>query len=118
MKHMALAKQIYSPIPPLPSVDGWQGAPIDECGEGLVSLESLDCERIILHPVYYLEGLSGAISSMFLRESAAHRLMESANNLPKSLKLVVLDAWRPVEVQAELYHRAQVNLHESAPPFS
>lgn len=96
------------PIPVLQGVEGWQGIPIGECGEELVSVEHLRCERIVVRPVYFLASLHGAISQTLLRESVAHRLVEAANNLPSLFKLVVLDAWRPVEVQRELYEQTQI----------
>lgn len=65
---------------------------------------------IAVYPAYYHEGLSGARSDCFVRRSVADRLVEAAGLLPTDHHLVILDGWRPLEVQQSLYDRLKSQL--------
>lgn len=98
----------YPPVPdevradqPLP--------PLTECGEPLIPLSALS-DRISVYPYYYLDGHDGALSEAYLRQGAAERLREAAERLPQGYSLVVLDGWRPYQVQKSLYDRFKQTL--------
>lgn len=69
--------------------------------ERLVEIKSKD--NIIFSPVYYLNGIPGAISKCYLRETVAEKIINISNNLPNGYKLKIFDAWRPIEVQKYLF---------------
>lgn len=76
--------------------------PIHETGEPLVSLSNLS-HKIKVFPYYFHHNVPGALNNCYLREGAAQRLARAAEQLPARLTLVVLDGWRPYEVQLALY---------------
>lgn len=77
--------------------------PIHECGEALVSLSNLS-PKIKVYPYYHHAKLLGALTDCYLREGVAAKLLEAAEHLPTGCFFVVLDGFRPYEVQLELYH--------------
>ncbi len=89
--------------------ENWQQIPIRENGESLISLRGVH-PRIVVSPQYFLQKIRGASGDCFARETACQRLAAAAERLPGSLKLVIWDAWRSVEVQTQLYrdYRARV----------
>ncbi|RXT06532.1 M15 family metallopeptidase [Ammoniphilus sp. CFH 90114] len=84
---------------------------IQDCGEPLVTLEGIS-PRIKTYPYYYLHQVPHALEQCFLREGAAKRLVEAANYLPEGIDLLVLDAWRPFEVQHALYEMIREELRQ------
>ena len=109
-----------TPIPAIKDIKGWQKVPIQDGGEELVSIDFFCCDRIAIRPAYFLADIPGAIPEMFLRLSVAELLVRAANSLPNSLLLVVLDAWRPLEVQEALYKRTtlKIRARDTAQPNS
>ena len=95
-------------IPSLASVDGWKNVLIAECGEPLVQLSD---PRIEVDPQYFLQLQRGAINGCFVRKRVAEMLLRAAKELPKGRKLVILDAWRPVIVQQQLFESIRERLH-------
>jgi D-alanyl-D-alanine dipeptidase len=71
--------------------------------EPLVSIEHLDIQ--VLQSYYHL-GWEHAVVGAYVRSGVAARLAQVAENLPVGFGLAVLDAWRPLALQAELYHAA------------
>lgn len=63
------------------------------------SLSSL----IKTYPIYYKMGVKHSIPECFVRESVFEKLIQAAIKLPKGINLVVLDGWRPYEVQKCLF---------------
>lgn len=51
----------------------------------------------------YKGGLEGSTLAIFVREKVAERLMDAQSLLPRGLHLVVMDAYRTLEVQKALY---------------
>ena len=94
---------IKNTIPPCPSIDGWESVIIDECNEKLISLRKLSPNNIIVEPQYYLQGISGALEDCYVRETVGQLLFEATKKLPKGCRLVIWDAWRPIEVQQCLF---------------
>ena len=70
--------------------------------------------RIEVLANYHLAGWQNAVPGAWLRESALHRLAQAASALPKRWGFCVFDAWRPLDLQAELYHAAYD--HPGLPP--
>lgn len=71
--------------------------------EPLVSIEH---PRISVVEAYREAGWSAAQRGMWLRSSAMQRLANVADGLPRPWGLHVFDAWRPLDLQAELYTAA------------
>ncbi|MBI3283002.1 M15 family metallopeptidase, partial [Candidatus Curtissbacteria bacterium] len=90
-------------IPRIESVAGWKELPIIECGERLVKINDYAPEHIIVRAEYCERGLLWANRDQFLREGALRRLVMAAELLPRGMKIVVWDAWRPLEVQQALF---------------
>lgn len=76
--------------------------PIVECHEPLVDVREAD-HRLIVSPAYWNHGREHALPTCYLRESVLARLLDAANKLPGGWQLVVLDGWRPYELQTALY---------------
>ncbi|KIL40394.1 hypothetical protein SD70_14080 [Gordoniibacillus kamchatkensis] len=68
----------------------------------MVPLSNLS-PRIKVFPYYYHHNVTGAMNECYLRAGAAQRLVQAAGKLPKGLHFLVLDGWRPYEVQKALY---------------
>ena len=79
----------------------WGALPIVECGELLVTLK--ESPRLRLRPVYAELALSGASTTMQLRQGAAQRLEQALAFLPETLGVIVLDVFRPLVVQQALW---------------
>lgn len=74
---------------------------INENFEGLIptSLSSI----IKCYPIYHKMGLKNSIAECWVRSSIFDRLIAAASFLPKNITLVVLDGWRSVLIQEQLY---------------
>lgn len=96
---------MYNEIPKLPKVDGWKKVKILENEEPLIPLSLLGLNQIVLEPMYYKLKIKGSIDECFVRESVLTMLIEAVNKLPKNYKLVIWDAWRPIEVQEGLFEK-------------
>ncbi len=72
--------------------------------EKLIDACSLS-SKIIFDGTYHKSGIKGAVTTAYLRESAAEKLCCIANSLPPEMMIKIFDAWRPYEVQLELYRR-------------
>lgn len=91
------------PIPNTPMPD-WSRSgqiPIVECGEDLHPTSL--APSITTYPAYYKMGVPYAVPECFIRLSAYRRLLQAAKHLPSGVQMVVMDAWRPVAVQAHLF---------------
>ncbi|MBO8163630.1 MAG: D-alanyl-D-alanine dipeptidase [Brevibacillus sp.] len=75
-----------------------------ECGEPLVPLSDLS-DKIRVHPYYYHQGYTAAMQDCYLRQGAALLLKQAAEQLPDGYTLIVLDGWRPYELQMALYEQ-------------
>jgi len=87
---------------------------IEDSGEELVPL-SLMPERILVRPQYYIQKIKGALPECYIREGVYNRLVKVASNLPVGYKLLIFDAWRPVEVQISLFNKYYQELKEDMP---
>jgi D-alanyl-D-alanine dipeptidase len=105
-----------TPIPQLKKQD-WtaiRSMTIEECGEPLVPMNTMP-EVLINHPEYYIQGLSGSLPVCYARLSVFKKILEAAEFLPKGYKFVVLDAWRPIEVQQSLFDKFKIIVRERHP---
>ncbi|MCK9397051.1 MAG: M15 family metallopeptidase [Methylobacter sp.] len=111
-------KYTTNPIPPARSMNGWQAVPISKNGEPLADVTSFDPNKIIAIPKYYEWQIPGSLPICYVRESVGLRLALAANHLPDGWKLVIFDAWRPIEVQAFLYHKFVEDLRRKHPDWT
>jgi len=74
--------------------------PIRDDGEALVPLEL--CPSLDAWPAYFHLGVPGAVPGCHVRRSVFERLLAAVYLLPEGVRLVVLDAWRPLAVQSYL----------------
>jgi D-alanyl-D-alanine dipeptidase len=104
------------PISPLKKQD-WTAIrrmTTEECGEPLVPMNTMP-EVLINHPEYYIQGLKGSLPVCYARLSVFKKILKAAELLPKGYKFVVLDAWRPIEVQQFLYDQFKSIVRERHP---
>lgn len=71
--------------------------------EPFVDIEVFSGGRILVDMKYYSAGRRGAINRAYLRLEVAKRLLRAAENLPSGYRFKIYDAWRPYEVQKELF---------------
>lgn len=76
---------------------------VDACDEAMVEV---DHPSIVTIPAYLLGGWVHARPDQWLRSAVHDRLCAAAESLPDGFGLAVLDAWRPLELQVELYAAA------------
>lgn len=94
---------LLAPLPDAPEPD-WAAAfrlPIVDCGEALEPLGT--SQGFLVWPAYHRLGIANAPAECHARGGVFQRLLQAARLLPDSLRLVVLDAWRPFAVQQHLY---------------
>ncbi|WP_197281963.1 M15 family metallopeptidase [Dethiosulfatarculus sandiegensis] len=103
-------------IKPMPSLKPGEVAqhPIRENGEKLVPA-SLIPEKILARPEYFLQGLAHSLPECLVREGVLKRLIKAANLLPKGFKLVLLDTYRPVELQKLLFDKYLEEIRQKRP---
>lgn len=104
---------LYAPIAPIASVDGWKTLPIRECGEPLVALGPFSPHtRFFSDAIYFGEGnsspykrgeLQGTMITPFVRQGVAQGLERAAAHLPPEHAFLIWDSYRPLSVQAALY---------------
>lgn len=106
--------QLLRPIPlVLPDVSGWKEVPIEENGESLVPLGPFSPNSAIFTSSVYAgeksdspyaqHPLKGSLIAIFARDSIASQLITAQSMLPSGMHLLVLDAYRPLEVQQAAY---------------
>ncbi|MET1250152.1 M15 family metallopeptidase [Sporolactobacillus sp. STCC-11] len=72
-------------------------------GEQLVSMSGRS-KKIEIYPSYFLQGMPGTLSDLFLRESVADKLIRIAKKLPAEMHLILIDGWRSFETQSFIYN--------------
>lgn len=126
-----LYADIYEPIPiDAGNVDHWKQVEIKvvQNREPLVPLGSFsrDMGDILTSSVYFGEHnsspyiqeantINGSLLTLFTREGVAHRLLKAQQHLPFGHRLIVFDAYRPLEVQESLFHFYRKNLCNQMP---
>lgn len=125
-----LATDTYPPIPELDPIAGWKDLPIiktERSNEPLVPLGIFSAHRRILtssvyadehHNSPYHGGLEGSNIAIFAREGVVDKLERAASLLPRGHHLMVMDAYRPLEVQTTLYRHFEQNLRLQHPDWT
>lgn len=96
--------------------DEYKKVPIKENGESLIPLSTSN--QLVTYPFYAKMGIANAIPECFVREDVFEKLHHVAKRIPKGIKLVVLDGWRPFSVQQHLYDTLIIILKKSFPTHS
>lgn len=105
-----------SDIPETESMTGWKEVPVEESNQPLVCLNDLAREfPIRTFPQYFLQGIPNSLSSMYLREEAAKRLVYASMLLSRDYSLAIFDAFRPLEVQRSIFESFRNILEEQNP---
>lgn len=102
-------------IPIIKGVSGWKEIEIKECGEPLVLLNVRTPDKIVVDSQYYALGIDNASPNLYARQGVANRLVVAASLLPPYHKLLIWDAWRPLEVQQALFNNYLEKLRSSYP---
>ncbi|WP_417615535.1 M15 family metallopeptidase [Oceanisphaera sp.] len=76
--------------------------PIAENNDPLVPLGLVN-SPLRAYPAYFHQGVPGSLSECYVRRSVLFRLYKAARLLPAGIELVVLDGWRPLQVQQHLF---------------
>lgn len=105
-------------IPYIKNNEGWKEILLVPTEEKLVSLKGLREDKVKIKPMYYLQEINGAIDDCFVREMIMNMLLLASSKLPKGYKLVILDAWRPIEVQEALFQIYKEQFKNENPHFS
>ena len=72
--------------------------------EGMVDLSLYFGGEIQTESAYYNNGIAGATKECFVRLTVAKKLEKAIELLPNNFAFKVLDAWRPLCVQEQLYN--------------
>ena len=91
-----------------------QALPIEDCREELVPA-SLVPDKLLVHPIYFLNGIEGALPECYSRGGVLLVRLEAADLLPPGFRLVLLDGWRPVSLQSALFDKYCEELRETMP---
>lgn len=98
------SRPLVPDTPALPELDETDGSRvIDPVDEPLVAVRH---RRIRILANYWHAGWRHAVAETWLRRTVARRLYQVADALEPRWGLAVFDAWRPLELQAELYEAA------------
>lgn len=71
--------------------------------ETMVDLSDYFDGSVYIENIYYSKGIKGATNRCIVRTSVAKKLEEAIELLPQNITFKVYDAWRPLQVQEELY---------------
>lgn len=106
---------LYEPIKQSEKNGNWKSVPIIESYEKLVPLSRVSQNFVAFEPEYHLKGIPGSINECYLREGVLNLLEKASRNLPKGCRFMILDAWRPIEVQKYLFDNFVDSLVRQAP---
>ena len=115
---------IFKSLENLPRKDGWQTKPIEESGERLLAITGYENghatrihPRIFPHPIYFENGIVGALPVIYVRESVARALLDYINLLPDGYGIIAYDGYRPISVQQALFDDAYKKFGEETEVF-
>ncbi|MCL9675083.1 M15 family metallopeptidase [Acinetobacter sp. ACZLY 512] len=91
----------------IPQVDicDWEEVytcPILPDDEYLIEITDNFHPKIFVKPYYYEQDIKHALPRCYVRKSVAEKLILAAEKLPDDINLMLLDGWRPLELQQEL----------------
>ncbi len=75
-------------------------------------------DRVQVYSAYFNDGITGALETIYTRRSIMLKLQELITLLPQELGILVLDAWRPYEVQVALRNDFKAQLIAGSPSAS
>lgn len=96
----------------------WEHVRIEEDGEPLEPLEAGLISLETPHPYVALGAPYGAWSPWYLRRSVKGRLLDAQARLAGGWRLHLLDAWRPLAVQAFMVEHTDQLLRREAPELT
>ena len=76
------------------------------------------CEHWIAQPVYFQNGLLGALPEIWVRKGVLDRLVLASQALPTGFRLVLLDGWRPKSIQQFLFDKVRAETALQYPSLS
>lgn len=118
------------PIPEVAPLAGWKEVPLVETDlshEPLVPVGIFsDYRHIFSSSVYadehhnspYTDGLEGSNVAVFMREGVAKKLEKAAGMLPSGHHIMVMDAYRTLDVQGALYEQYEQGLRVKHPDWT
>lgn len=118
------------PIPEVAPLAGWKEIPLVETDlshEPLVPVGIFsDYRKIVSSSVYadehhnspYTDGLEGSNVAVFMREGVAKKLEKAAEMLPSGNHIMVMDAYRTLDVQGALYEQYEQGLRAKYPDWT
>ncbi len=96
------SNHILTPIPSQTLLDA-ASVPIIPKEEPLICISDTFRDLMVFQPMYYEQGIAGAIAEVYVRKTVADMLLTAAQLLPEGYRLKILDAWRPAAVQKGLF---------------
>jgi len=130
-ENSAKLEKLAAPVPlEVPGVEGWKEVPLEENGEPLVAIGPFSgnsFDRIFTSSIYFGERedspygrdtLHGALITTFARREVAEQVVEAEELLPNGRHIIVLDAYRTLEVQGSLYEQYLEALRSREPQMS
>ena len=90
---------------------------IYECGEKLVPL-SLAPDKILVSSQYFIQNINGSLPECYARETVHEKIVEASKLLPSGYRFVMLDCWRPLQVQQSLFDILKDNFNKMYPSGS
>lgn len=76
---------------------------IEPCDDPLICISDEFADKMVFQPMYYEQGISGAIPSIWVRKTVADKLERALSMLPDGYRFKIYDAWRPFLVQKSLF---------------
>lgn len=106
------------PIPPQTGFEWYQLEQISirDNQEKLVDTQTL--QHVKTRPMYFLQGITEALATCYVRETIAKKLEQISMSLPQGYHLVVLDGWRPLSVQQQLREAFLKDIQQRFPHLS
>lgn len=103
----------------------------NELNEPLVDISEYSNNTISVEMKYFEAKRNGAVNKAYVRKSVADMLIAAQGLLPEGFRLKIYDAWRPFEVQKDLYdeyyekvrsdpenfNKSEIELHRLAKTF-
>lgn len=97
----------------------WNGCaclPIIESGQPLIALGL--SRRLTVYPIYHHLQVPDALPDCHIRAEVYDRLLKAASSLPNGVYLTVLDGWRPLSVQTQLFRSLSRAIAAANPQYS
>lgn len=90
------------PIPGQADFEWYQLEQIDILDNQEKLVDTCTLKHVKTKPMYFLQGISDALPTCYVRETLARKLEQISLSLPQGYHLAVLDGWRPLMVQQRL----------------